>query len=161
MENYDLSKFIDNKILTQNKICISETLPQNVDFLIKDITDIIGNTSLFSFNERALHFRSILSGRVLVGSIYDRPYSSEFILDDVYIGRKLFNVKITSNIVIFRANTCKKVDYYDYDIIIKVEPLKSGRCTKFDGMITIINRKGAFNMFKYKRYRDRTYYYDT
>lgn len=160
MIKHDLSKFISHNILKENTICISEILPQNVDFLIKDITEIIGHTSLFSFNESAKHFQSILDRKVCVHSIYDRKYQQEYILDDVYIARNIFNVVPHSRISVFRSNTCKVIDYYDYDLVIRVEPLKSGCCRQFDGMITLFNRKETLKCFKYKTEKDRTYYYD-
>ncbi|KAF9764217.1 hypothetical protein NGRA_0734 [Nosema granulosis] len=160
MISHSLSKFLDGTTIAQNTICISEILPQNVDFLIRDMTDMLGSTSLFTFNESADHFKSILDNKVQVHSIYDRKYHQEAILDDVYIARNIFNVEPASKIVVFRSNTCKKIDYYDYDLVIKVEPLKSGCCRKFDGMISIINRTGTLKCFKYKIGKDRTHYYD-
>lgn len=160
MIKHDLSKFVSYKILTEKTICISEILPQNVDFLIRDITEILGETSLFTFNESARHFNSILNNKVHVHSIYDRKYQQEYILDDIYIAKNIFNINPCPRIGIYRSSTCRAIDYYDYDLVLKVEPLKSGCCRQFDGMITLFNRKETIKCFKYKTEKDRTYYYD-
>lgn len=160
METNRLSEFLD--IFDNNKIMIDERQGVNVDFFIRDLVKIYKNPSIYIWNESCDHLKEICRSKDLVikGEYNGDVYAKELISDHVYTAKHLFNVSLDSKFNIFRDGTGTKVDWYDYGIIILIEPLPSGLCVDYDGMITIKSRSHVYKQLKYKVGFTKTEYYN-
>ncbi|WEL38281.1 hypothetical protein PFJ87_03g01400 [Encephalitozoon hellem] len=156
-----LKDALDLKIFTNKRICIDEVLPQNVDFLVLDLSSALG-LSIFTFRETASHYRKIASmqgKKVVVRSIYDGGYIESGIIDDVWSATNICECRVDGMVWTYRSGTCKKSNWYEYDIIIRVLPLDSGVFTDVDGTILIFDRERKYAELRYKVLRSRTAYY--
>ncbi|WUR02414.1 elongator complex protein 6 [Vairimorpha necatrix] len=154
----ELKDLFSNNFFNDRKILIDEKNTVNVDFLIRDLSCLLNNPSIFLYNE--LPENKSFYGINIKSEYKGDIYSNETFLDHTFIAKNLFNVTPNSQFSIYRDNTCTKYDWYNYDFIFLVEPLASGLCVKFDGMITIKNRHKEFIKLKYKSYTSKTEYFE-
>ncbi|KAI5181771.1 hypothetical protein PAEPH01_2831, partial [Pancytospora epiphaga] len=120
------------------------------------------NYSIFHYNNDKKHFESILQGFNLQGriyTVYDEKWENQDIVDDVYTARTVHGVHEGSKVNVFRSGTAAEENYYDYDVIIRVEPLKSGCTSSLDGVIAIFSRDIEHYHLKYKIFPTHVHYY--
>lgn len=156
-----LKEILSSGIFTKKRVCIEETLPQNVTFLLVDISNALGSR-IFAFNETAEHYKKVAAyhnKKVLAASIYDSEYAASDIVDDVWTASNVCETIVDGQFSVYRANSCKKSDWYNYDIVIKVEPLESGTSADIDGKIVAFDRQKKYFELKYKVLKDKTIYY--
>ena len=161
MSGEALRSVLESGILAGKRVCIEEVLPQNATFLIIDISDALG-LSIFASNETAEYYNRIASHHnknITDKSVYDGEYTPSDIVDDVWTAANVYGISVSTQFSVYRANSCVKSDWYEYDIIISVGPLESGTSAEVDGSITIIDRHERHSELKYKVLKDRTVYY--
>ncbi|ADM11262.1 uncharacterized protein Eint_031190 [Encephalitozoon intestinalis ATCC 50506] len=161
MSGKSLKEVLNLEIFRDKKICVDEVLPQNVDFLIVDLSDALG-LSISAFSEETDHYRKIAKSRnkqVSVNSAYDGDCMEPDIMDDVWSAMNIWGIDGCGKIQVYRSGTCKKSDWYKYDIVIRVQPLDSGISTDIDGKILIFGRGRKYLELRYKILRDRVDYY--
>lgn len=160
MEPLKLTNFLNKELVYSKKIIIVENKGVNVDFLIRDLVLSFKIITLFSWNENIDHYKNIIQNASFkVKSIYENIYAGEIISDHTYVGKKIFNADITSNICIYRDGTANKKDWYNFDLIINVLPPESGVCSKIDGIIIIRTREKIFTKIKYKVHKKETIFF--
>lgn len=157
MAEKSLREALDFGMFSQKRVCIDEVLPQDVTFLVIDVSDVLG-ASVFAFNETSEHYKEAAEShgkRISVRSIYDGEYQSSDVVDDVWTARHVYGIDADCRFSVYRANSCRKADWYKYDMIVRVEPLESGVSAEVDGRISVFDRKRRYIELKYKIMRDR------
>jgi hypothetical protein len=156
------SEAIDWKLLGCKHVCIEEVLPQNVDFLLLEISNALDAAPIFTFNQTAEHYERLAaqhSKRISVQSIYDCKYAPSAINDDVWTAEHVHKIVPEGRFFVYRSDSCSEAEYYRYDIVVRVEPLKSGVSSKIDGSVRIFDRYKKHCELKYKVVRDRVLYF--
>lgn len=123
MVERELNEMLDFSIFENKRVCIQEVLPLNVDFLILDLLKHIQESTLFSFYETKLHFLQLAEARkmkIAVKSVFTDEYCQNTILDDIYTAKAVFGLQDGAKFNIYRSNTCKVSEWYNYDIIMSV-----------------------------------------
>lgn len=155
------NEVFDTAIFAGSTILIDEDTSQCCDFFILELIREL-KYSLFRWNDSTETFAMILKKCNVDGdvrSIYTTEYNSEDILDDVYVQRKIGHANM-AKVGVFRSSTATLRDYYDYDIVVKIERLISGLSSKIDGSIRMFKRESVYCNVKYKIYEDRIAYYE-
>lgn len=161
MQEKQFEEVFDKSIFQENNIIVDEDVSQNCDFFILELARTF-NYSIFQWNDSGEFLKAILKKynvQTAVNSIYDCEYSSEDIIDDVYVQRKL-GASHVSKVNIFRSSTATVRDYYDYDIVVKIDKLKSGCSSKIDGSVKVFRRDKVYYNLKYKIFSDRIAYFE-
>lgn len=161
MAEKSLEDVLDLGIFTNKRVCIDEVLPQNADFFVIGLSSALG-LSIFTFRETVDHYRKIASiqgKQVAVKSIYDGDYTESDIIDDVWSATNIGGDRVDGRFEVYRSSTCKKSDWYEYDMIVRVIPLNSGVSTDVDGTILVFDRERKYAELRYKILRGRTAYY--
>ncbi|CAD26273.1 hypothetical protein [Encephalitozoon cuniculi GB-M1] len=161
MEGKPLGEVLDLETLTNKRVCIDEVLPQNVDFLVIDLSDALG-LSIFTFSETAMHYRKIAeshSKKIVVRSFYDGGYALSDIVDDVWSAANIHGNNVSGKFLVYRSGTCKKSDWYGCDVVVRVQPLDSGVSADVDGRILVFSRSRRYPELRYKVLRNKTVYY--
>lgn len=161
MAGRSLQEALSPEIFRGKRVCIDEVLPQNVDFLVVGLADALG-LSIFTFNETADHYKRIAAchnKQISVKSLYDEEYSPSGIIDDVWNAADICRGSAGSDFSVYRSNTCRKADWYEYDIVVRVQPLDSGVSADIDGKILVFSRERKHLEVRYKVLRNRTVYY--
>jgi hypothetical protein len=156
-----INDILDWKIFESKKVCVEEVLPQNIDFLLLEMSNALDGAPIFTFNQTAEHYERLAmqhNKRVAVRSAYDSEYIPSLINDDVWTAENIHGIRPEGRFFAYRSSTCSKLDYYKYDIIVRVEPLSSGISSKIDGSIKVFDRHRKYHEFKYKTARDRVLY---
>ncbi|KAM0672519.1 hypothetical protein CWI42_030710 [Ordospora colligata] len=156
-----LSEVLDVKLFENRRICIDEVLPQNVDFFVVEMSDIL-KACIFAFNESSEHYKKIAvryGWNVSVKSVYECSYVDSGILDDVWCALNVHECNASGWIDVYRSNTCKVTDWYKYDIVVRVEPLSSGVSTEIDGRVVVFDREREYMKVKYKVLGNKVVYY--
>lgn len=156
-----LREVLDPSIIKGKKICIDEVLPQNVDAIVIEIADLI-KAKIFSFSETIEHYQKIAreyNKNIYINSIYNNEFIESEIIDDIWTAKNIHGLFPEGHIYIYRSNTCDKIDWYLYDVIIRVLPLSSGVSNKIDGTIKILSKNKKEIEFKYKVMKDRCVFY--
>jgi hypothetical protein len=161
MNGRTLSEVISPGFFQDRRILVDERLPQCCDFFLVDLVRCL-NCSIFHYNNDSAHFTNLLRKLNLqteISSIYDDEWRAADILDDVWVGRAVHGVYGQSKINVFRSNTATTSDYYDYDAVVRIEPLKSGCTGSIDGTVCIFSRDVVHYNLKYKIFPDCIHYY--
>ncbi|KAM0680276.1 hypothetical protein GINT2_001662 [Glugoides intestinalis] len=167
MEAKSFEEVFDKSIFQKNTILIDEQLSQNCDFLILELVRLFGFT-VFQWNDAGEFLRSEMEKWNIfgiVGSYYDFNaenesfYKQKSDINDDILAQRMLGHCIKSKIDIFRAATASPKDYYDYDIVIKIEKLISGCSNKIDGQISIFKRDQILYKLKYKITTDNVLYF--
>lgn len=146
--------------LIKNTLLVDEKLGQNCDFLLLELCKHF-NYSIFQWNDNENYLKKAFSKYNVFPTINDcrNEYKNEDILDDIYTMKTLgFDHK--GKVGIFRSGTATVKDYYDYDVVVVIEKLKSGCTNKIDGNIKVIQRDNVILECKYKVYTDRIGYFN-
>ncbi|AFN82739.1 hypothetical protein EROM_031170 [Encephalitozoon romaleae SJ-2008] len=160
MAEKSLEGVLDLGIFTNKRVCIDEVLPQNADFLVIGLSSILG-LSIFTFRETVDHYRKIANiqdKQLVVKSIYDGGYTESDIIDDVWSATNIYGYRTDGRFQVYRSSTCKKSDWYEYDIIVRVLPLSSGVSADVDGTILIFDRERKYAELRYKILRGKIVY---
>lgn len=162
MNAKSFAEVFETEVFRNRKIIIDERLPQNCDFFLAELIKHCKYT-IFHFNNDSGHFTSLLNRMNIfteVGSVYDGGEPVADIIDDVWVGKKIFNVHKTSTINVYRSNTARTEDYYDFDMVVKIEPLLSGCSSKINGSIVVFARDVVYYDVKYKVSKDSILYFN-
>lgn len=155
-------EIFDVEFFKNKRIAVDERLPQNCDFLLAELIKHCGY-SIYHFNNDTSHFLNLLNKMNVsasVESVYDGKEPEADILDDVWTAKKIFNHHKASAVSVYRSGTAETADYYDYDMVVKIEPLSSGCSTKITGSILIFARDVIYHDIRYKIQNNSILYYN-
>lgn len=161
MQGKIFSEAFDIALLSREPILIDEQLSQNCDFLIMGLVKHF-NYSIYLWNDSNTHLKNALGKynvQAHISSVYNSEYTYADILDDIYTQR-LLGYSHKSKVNIFRSGTATIRDYYDYNLVIKVEKLPSGCSSRLDGVLTMLFRDTIYCTLKYKVLADRVLYFN-
>lgn len=150
-------KTFETSLFAEKNVCIVEVGICNVDFLIIDIAHAL-RLPIMSFYDIKAHYTSILhkyygDKDILVQSHLenDEMSISGGIVDDVATMKSRSSyTPSTKSFFVYRSDTCSVKDYYDFDLIVEVTPLKSGITTHIDGNIRVFDRECVYYEVSYK-----------
>lgn len=167
MEAKSFEEVVDKSIFGNCTVLIDEQLPQNCDFLILEFVRLFGFT-IFQWNDQGEFLRSELEKWNIYGTVnsyYDFNSENENVcnpnndINDDIFAQRMLGYDVKSKVNVFRSSTATTRDYYDYDIIIKVEKLISGCSSKIDGQIRIFRRDQVLYDLKYKITSEKVLYF--
>lgn len=138
-------------------VCVVELGMSNVDFLIIDLAYVL-RLPILSFYDIKAHYTSILRQYYREETIVVKSYLEEDemdipggIIDDaVTMKNRSRYTPYTKSFFVYRSGTCDVKDYYDFDLIVEVTPLKSGVSSHIDGNIRIFDRDCVYYEVSYK-----------
>lgn len=162
MEKKIFSEVCDIEIFRNSRVLIDERTPCNCDFFILELVKYFGY-SISLYNNSSEHFNRLFLQRNITGkvsSIYNSIEQETDIVDDIWVQRNVCGNILDSKVNVYRSNTANISDYYDYDVVVKIEGLKSGCSNQIDGSITIFSRDLIHNELKYKIFNDSVSYFN-
>lgn len=160
MDARAFGEVFDAGFFRNRRVLVDERLPQNCDFFLVELIRHCGY-SIYHFNNDTSHFLSLLDRVNIpahVGSVYDGSEAAADILDDVWTGKKIFDRHGAAAVGVYRSSTAETVDYYDFDVVVRIEPLQSGCSSKVTGSIVVFARDVVHYDVRYKIQNDRTLY---
>lgn len=161
MQGKCFEDIFDKSIFEKNTVVIDEDTSQNCDFLLLELVRTFGY-AIFQWNDSGEFLKETLSKynvNARVASIYDAVFDSEEILDDIYTQKRL-GFEYISKINVFRSSTATTLDFYNYNLVVKISKLESGVSSKMDGTIKVFKRDHVYYDLKYKVFSDRIVYFE-
>lgn len=150
-------KTFEKSLFAEKDVCIVEVGISNVDFLIIDIAYAL-SLPIISFYDTKAHYTSILHKYYGEKNILVRSHLEDDeinipggIVDDVATMKNRSGYTPSAkSFFVYRSDTCSVKDYYNFDLIVEVTPLKSGVTTHIDGNIRIFDRECVYYEVAYK-----------
>jgi len=161
MQERAFNEIFDKQLISRSTVLLDEDITQSCDFFILELVREL-QYSVFQWNDSGEFLRRAYGKynvQPRVSSAYTADYGSEDILDDVYVQRRLGH-SARGKVGVFRSSTATARDYYDYDVVVKIDRLSSGFTAKMDGCIRMFSRDRVYCDMKYKVYPDRIAYFD-
>lgn len=155
----------DISVFAGKDVCVCEIGIANVDFLIADLANALGYP-IVSFYDTKSHYKSVLGQyhkdcNVAVRSHLDGDdlEISGGIVDDVFTMKERTEYRpSTKSVYVYRSDTCKARDYYDFDLVVEVTSLKSGVSLHADGNVKVFDRDNTYYDAQYKVTRNKILY---
>lgn len=166
MEGKSFGDLFNLELLRYKTVLVDERNPCKCDFLILELVKHFGY-SVVSYNEAAVHYRRLFQLNNITGSVcsfYDQDSldvqeadsESTAIIDYAALYKEFQPNMKKPRVAIYRSNSAQTADYYEYDIIIKIEGLRSGCTERMDGALTVFSRDTIILSLKYKIRDDRS-----
>lgn len=165
MEYDSFSSAFPLELFESKRILIDEQLPQSCDFFLVGLIKSL-SLSIFLYDCDSESFAKLLSSfDVLadVKSIYTSDEQPADIIDGICT-RLVLNsgnqTDIPGRIHVYRSGTANLQNYYEYDLIIRIDGLDSGFTNTLDGTVSIFNRNITYKKIKYKITESGVKYYE-
>lgn len=168
--NYDACRFqrfedvFDTHFLSKKTICVAEKGSTSADFIIVDLAKAL-NYPVVSFYDTKSHYKSIFRKyygnedvSVMSWLENDRLDADSGILDDALTMKKAGYRPKGISVWVYRSDTCDVCDYYNFDLILEVSPLKSGVSMEVDGYVRVFDRENVYYDVQYKITKCRILY---
>lgn len=157
LQKKTFEKTFEKSLFNEKNVCIVEVGISNVDFLIVDIAYVL-RLPIISFYDIKAHYTSILHKYYGEKNILVRSHLEDDeinipggIVDDIATMKSRSKyTPSTASFFVYRSDTCNVRDYYDFDLIIEVTPLRSGVTTHIDGNIRVFDRECVYYEVSYK-----------
>ncbi|KAI5148327.1 hypothetical protein ENBRE01_0260 [Enteropsectra breve] len=150
-----LCEIVDPRIFKDKNILIDERLPQNADFLILDISKLL-SLCIATTDKKEEHFKQLCANLNLeVVSIESPSFCKQQTVgqtlnEDTWSTKRFYGLGDDCRVNVYRSGTASDKEYYQHDVVIKIEGLGSGCSNLVDGCVSIFSREKTYYSMKYK-----------